>query len=125
MAWGLAVTIAVLLALLVSWYLTRRVQHSVTAVTSSTAEIASGRYDTRVVSPGLGREFDDLADSVNELARRLDATETTRRRMLADLGHEMRTPLATLDSYWQIGLVGTAGPASWYRHSGDPEPARV
>lgn len=98
-AWGLAVTIAVLLALLVSWYLTRRVQHSVTAVTSSTAEIASGRYDTRVVSPGLGREFDDLADSVNELARRLDATETTRRRMLADLGHEMRTPLATLDSY--------------------------
>ncbi|MBB1021018.1 HAMP domain-containing protein, partial [Dietzia sp. E1] len=99
MAWGLAVTIAVLLALLVSWYLTRRVQHSVTAVTSSTAEIASGRYDTRVVSPGLGREFDDLADSVNELARRLDATETTRRRMLADLGHEMRTPLATLDSY--------------------------
>ncbi|MDV8003032.1 sensor histidine kinase [Rhodococcus sp. IEGM 1408] len=98
-AWGLAVTIAVLLALVVSWYLTRRVQHSVTAVTASTAEIAGGRYDTRVVSPGLGREFDDLADSVNELARRLDATETTRRRMLADLGHEMRTPLATLDSY--------------------------
>lgn len=27
--------------------------------------------------------------------------------------------------FWQIGLVGTAGPASWYRHSGDPEPARV
>jgi hypothetical protein len=26
---------------------------------------------------------------------------------------------------WQIGLVGTAGPASWYRHSGDPEPARA
>lgn len=99
LAWGLAVAIAVLLALAVSWYLARRVQHSVTAVTSSTAEIAGGRYDTRVGGPGLGREFDHLADSVNELARRLDATETTRRRMLADLGHEMRTPLATLDSY--------------------------
>lgn len=100
-AWGLAVAIAVLLALAVSWYLARRIQHSVTAVTSSTAEIAGGRYDTRVGRPGLGREFDDLADSVNELARRLDATETTRRRMLADLGHEMRTPLATLDSYFE------------------------
>lgn len=99
LAWGLAVAIAVVLAMVVSWYLARRVQHSVTAVTSSTAEIAGGRYGTRVLSPGLGREFDDLADSVNELARRLDATETTRRRMLADLGHEMRTPLATLDSY--------------------------
>lgn len=99
LAWGLAVGVAVLLALLASWYLTRRVQRSVAVVTASTAEIAGGRYDTRVASPELGREFDDLATSVNELARRLDATDTTRRRMLADLGHEMRTPLATIDSY--------------------------
>lgn len=99
LAWGLAVAVAVVLALLVSWYFTRRVQRSVTAVTATTADIAGGHYGTRIVSPGLGREFDQLADSVNELARRLDATEATRRRMLADLGHEMRTPIATLDSY--------------------------
>ncbi|WP_354057045.1 HAMP domain-containing sensor histidine kinase [Dietzia sp. 2505] len=99
LAWGLAVGVAVLLSLLASWYLTRRVQRSVAVVTASTAEIAGGRYDTRVASPELGREFDDLATSVNELARRLDATDTSRRRMLADLGHEMRTPLATIDSY--------------------------
>lgn len=99
LAWGLAVAVAVLLALAVSWYITRRVQRSLVAVTTSTSRIAGGRYDTRVHSPGLGREFDELAVTVNELARRLDATETTRRRMLADLGHEMRTPIATLDSY--------------------------
>lgn len=99
LAWGLAIAIAVLLALAVSWYVTRRVQRSLTAVTASTAQIADGHYDTRINSPGLGREFDELAITVNELARRLDATETTRRRMLADLGHEMRTPIATLDSY--------------------------
>uniref|UniRef100_UPI002457FE58 HAMP domain-containing protein n=1 Tax=Nocardia carnea TaxID=37328 RepID=UPI002457FE58 len=78
LAWGLAVAIAVLLALAVSWYITRRVQRSLVAVTTSTARIAGGRYDTRVHSPGLGREFDELAVTVNELARRLDATETTR-----------------------------------------------
>ncbi|MBB1024605.1 MULTISPECIES: sensor histidine kinase [unclassified Dietzia] len=99
LALGLAVGVAVLLALLASWYLTRRVQRSVAVVTTSTVEIAGGRYDTRVASPELGREFDDLATSVNELARRLGATDTSRRRMLADLGHEMRTPLATIDSY--------------------------
>lgn len=99
LAWGLAIAIAVLLALAVSWYIARRVQRSVSAVTASTARITGGRYDTRVASPGLGREFDELAAGVNELARRLGDTEITRRRMLADLGHEMRTPLATLDSY--------------------------
>lgn len=99
LAWGLAVAIAVVLALLTSLYLTRRVQRSVSAVTSSAAGIAGGRYGTRVPGPGLGREFDELATSVNELARRLEATDSTRRRMLADLGHEMRTPVATIDSY--------------------------
>ncbi|WP_255026430.1 cell wall metabolism sensor histidine kinase WalK [Rhodococcus sp. GA1] len=99
LAWGLAIAIAVLLSLAVSWYIARRVQRSLTAVTTSTAQIAAGRYDTRMHSPGLGREFDDLTVTVNEVARRLEATETTRRRMLADLGHEMRTPIATFDSY--------------------------
>lgn len=99
LAWALAVGIAVMLALPTSWYLTRRVQRSLTMVTTSTADIARGNYESRLASPGLGREFDDLATSVNELARRLDATDTTRRRMLADLGHELRTPLATIESY--------------------------
>ena len=99
LAWGLAVGIAVLLAVAATWYLTHRVQRSVTMVTTTTADIAQGHYATRVTSPKLGREFDDLATSVNELARRLAATDVTRRRMLADLGHEMRTPLATIDSY--------------------------
>ena len=99
LAWGLAVAIAVLLASAVSWYITRRIQRSLDTVTASTAQIAGGKYDTRVPGPGLGHEFDQLTTSFNELARRLEATETTRRRMLADLGHEMRTPIATLDSY--------------------------
>ncbi|MBS9375434.1 sensor histidine kinase [Rhodococcus sp. B50] len=99
LAWGLAIAIAVLLASVVSWYIARRIQRSLDTVTTSTAQIAGGRYDTRVPSPELGHEFDELAASFNELARRLEATETTRRRMLADLGHEMRTPIATLDSY--------------------------
>ncbi|MFX1757331.1 HAMP domain-containing sensor histidine kinase [Rhodococcus sp. Q1] len=101
LAWGLAVALAVLLASAVSWYIARRIQRSLTSVTTSTAQIAGGRYDTRVAAPGLGSEFDQVAASFNELARRLEATETTRRRMLADLGHEMRTPIATLDSYFE------------------------
>ena len=49
--------------------------------------------------PGLGREFEQLTTSLSQLADRLDNTEITRRRMLADLAHEMRTPLATLDAH--------------------------
>ena len=94
-----ALLASVLAALAVTWYFTRRVQRSITAVADSASEIATGRYSSRVPSPGLGGEFDQLAATFNQLADRLDNVEITRRRMLADLAHEMRTPLATLDAH--------------------------
>jgi len=94
-----ALLASVAMALAVTWYFTRRVQRSITAVADAASEIATGRYSSRVPSPGLGGEFDQLAATFNQLADRLDSVEITRRRMLADLAHEMRTPLATLDAH--------------------------
>jgi len=94
-----ALLAAVAAALLVSAYFSRRVRRSFEPVTAAAAEIAAGRYGSRVPDPGLGDEFATLADTFNTLAERLEGIETTRRRMLADLAHEMRTPLATIEAH--------------------------
>ncbi len=96
---ALAAIIAFAAALAVSWYFSRQVQRSIRTVSDAAHEISAGRYDTRVPDPGLGAEFATLATGYNSLAGRLEATESTRRRMLADLAHEMRTPLATIDAH--------------------------
>lgn len=96
---AVALLTSVVLALAVTWYFTRRTQRSIALVASSATEIAHGNYRLRVATPALGREFDTLAETFNELAQRLDDVETIRRRMLGDLAHEMRTPLATLDAH--------------------------
>ena len=96
---GLALLAAVVAALLVSWYFSRRVQRSISDVAAAAGQIAAGQRGTRVPDPGLGGEFATLAATYNALAERLEATDTTRRRMLADLAHEMRTPLATIDAH--------------------------
>jgi two-component system sensor histidine kinase BaeS len=96
---ALALLAAVLAALAVSWYFSRRVQRSIGNVAAAAAQIADGRYDARVPDPGLGGEFASLALTYNRLAERLGATESSRRSMLADLAHEMRTPLATIDAH--------------------------
>ncbi len=96
---GVALLAALVAALAVSWYFSRRVQRSLGQVTDAAAQIAAGRYTARVAAPGLGAEFATLADSYNALAQKLESTEATRRRMLADLAHEMRTPLATVDAH--------------------------
>lgn len=76
LAWGLAVAIAVLLALAVSWYLTRRVQRSITAVTTSAAHIADGHYDTRVHSPGW------VENSTNSLSASTNSPAASRPRRI-------------------------------------------
>jgi signal transduction histidine kinase len=96
---GLALVAAVVAALIVSWYFSRRVQRSIRDVAAAAGEIAAGRHGSRVPDPRLGGEFTSLAATFNALAERLEATDATRRRMLADLAHEMRTPLATIDAH--------------------------
>jgi two-component system, OmpR family, sensor histidine kinase BaeS len=98
-ALGVALVTSVLMALGVTAYFTRRVQRSTAAVSQSAADIAAGQYGARVPSPGLGTEFDQMASTINQLAERLGDVETTRRRILADLAHEMRTPLASIEAH--------------------------
>ncbi|HEX2893060.1 MAG TPA: HAMP domain-containing sensor histidine kinase [Marmoricola sp.] len=96
---AVALLIAVAAALAVSWYFSRRVRSSIAPVITAASEVASGTYGVQVPDPGLGGEFHTLTETFNALAARLDAVETTRRRMLADLAHEMRNPLATIDAH--------------------------
>lgn len=96
---GLALVAAVSAALVVSWYFSRRVQRSISSVSDAAEQMAAGRYGARVPDPGMGGEFAVLSSSYNTLAERLESTESTRRRMLTDLAHEMRTPLATIEAH--------------------------
>lgn len=98
-SFGIALLAALTAALAVSAYVARRVARPVGQLAVAAAEIAEGRYATRVQRPRLGGEFDTVATSFNAMATRLSDVEETRRRMLADLGHELRTPLATIEAY--------------------------
>lgn len=96
---ALALLASVFAALAVSWYFSRRVQRSINSVAEAASQIATGNYGARVSDPGLGGEFTTLALSYNRLAEKLETTEATRRSMMGDLAHEMRTPLATIDAH--------------------------
>ncbi len=96
---GVGLLVALLVAAAVSVWVTRRIAGSVEHLADAATDIASGHYDVTLPRPRLGREFDQLAGSFADMAARLGSVEATRRRLLADLAHEMRTPLATLGGY--------------------------
>ncbi len=107
---GVALVAALATAIAVSAYVARRVAHPVAALADAAADVAGGHYTVRVAAPSLGPEFDTLTEAFNQLAAGLEAVEATRRRMLADLAHEMRTPLATIEGYLEAAEDGVAVP---------------
>jgi two-component system, OmpR family, sensor histidine kinase BaeS len=76
---------------------------------------AAGDYSVRIPPARLGPEVDELAAAINAMAAALSATEATRRRLLADAAHELRTPLATLEAFLEALADGvrSPGPATW------------
>lgn len=98
---GVAVAVSALVALAVSYYVSRRLQRSVTEVASAAKAVAKGEYGTRVAPPRLGDDFDALAIAFNQMASRLQAVDSTRQQLFGDLAHEIRTPVAVLEAYME------------------------
>lgn len=99
LALGIALLAATGAALVVSLVLTRRIGRSLTALTTAAEQVAGGRYEARVPAPGIGTEFTALTEAFNEMAARLQASEALRHRLLSDVAHELRTPVATLTGH--------------------------
>lgn len=99
LALGIALGAATLAALAVSLVLTRRIGASLSALTSAAGQVSGGRFEARVPSPSMGREFDELVEAFNQMAARLEASEKLRHRLLSDVAHELRTPVATLTAH--------------------------
>lgn len=85
-------------ALAISWMIARRLAAPIQDAALAASALADGRLDTRLQDPGMGSELATLAVSINQLAHRLEATETSRRELTADLAHQLRTPIASLEA---------------------------
>ena len=73
----------------------RRMAAPIGDVMEAADRVAGGDYSTRVQVRGPG-EVGRLASSFNQMTERLQANETQRRALLADVAHELRTPLSVI-----------------------------
>jgi two-component system sensor histidine kinase BaeS len=78
-------------AALISQWLARRLR----ALSGGATALAQGHYATRLTVHG-DDELARLAGDFNRLAAALEAAQNARRQWIADIAHELRTPLATL-----------------------------
>jgi two-component system sensor histidine kinase BaeS len=111
----IATIAAVVTALAASWLLAQRLTRPIRILGDAAERIGAGGYQARVPVAANGDELAALGRAFNQMAAALEATERHRRALLADLAHELRTPLATLEAYVE-GLadgVVAADQAAW------------
>lgn len=87
----IAIGLAAVAALIAAYYLTRPVER----LTDAARALASGDLTHRV-EPAGPSEIAGLGTAFNEMADSLERSEDLRRRLVADVAHELRNPIASL-----------------------------
>lgn len=96
-------------AMLIGWALVRRLVRPLEEMMRLAECIARGDYGWRVASRGPD-ELARLADSLNRMAASLQRVEALRRDLVANVAHELRTPLSTIRGYLEAMRDGVVPP---------------
>lgn len=94
---AVAFVVATGVAVVIGLAMVRPLRRQLRELAAAAREVADGDFARRAdPGPDAGEEVALLAASFNAMAARLGEAEETRRRLLADLAHELRTPIASL-----------------------------
>lgn len=90
--------LAVAIAMVLTFVLSRRILAPVQALTLAARRLGQGDFSQRVKSEGKG-ELAELTQTFNSMASDLERAEQLQRNMVADVAHELRTPLSNIRGY--------------------------
>lgn len=107
--WGwalLAGGLAVAAATAVGWFMAGRLSRPLSDLADAAERYADGSRDVRTDLNSRVSEVRRLAGALDTMARSVDRSEESRKRMIADVAHELRNPLAVLQGQLEEMLDG-------------------
>ena len=108
--WAIAGVVAVLLAGVAGWGISRRLSLPLLELTAVTTRMAAGNLSVRANIPQhTSHEFDTLAHTFNHMAGRVEETVFSLSRFVADAAHELHTPLTALRTNLELAAADHIG----------------
>ncbi len=104
--------VVLMVSFMASSVTTMRQIQPIREMAQATRRYAEGDFDIRMKDYGRGDEIGELAASFNNMAESLQQTERQRREFIANISHELKTPMTTIAGYTDGILDGTIPPES-------------
>ncbi len=98
--------LAIFIALFSGSFIAKRLSAPIAKVIHTAQEIATGNLAARSGEKTNIKEINQLTQAINNLGNSLLQQEGLRKRLTADVAHELRTPLATLQSHLEAMIDG-------------------
>lgn len=90
--------ILIFLSLMIAFLLSRKISGSIIKVNLSARELAKGNYSVEFSGKDY-REIAELSETLNFAASELEKTEGFRKELIANVSHDLRTPLTMIIAY--------------------------
>ena len=97
--------LAIVFAFFISWIMTSWIARPLQRVATSAEALAEGDYQTIPLEGPV--EVQRLAKKFNEMSRRVQASVQSQRDFVANVSHELKTPLTSIQGFAQAILDGT------------------
>ena len=108
--------VVLIVAMIASFLLSRKQAQSIQTVTRAAVRFGRGELDARVPVGGKNTvEVDDLAVAFNTMAESLSQSERQRQEFVANVSHELKTPMTTIAGFMD-GMLDGAIPPEKHRH---------
>ena len=102
--------VVLMIAFMASSVTTMRQIQPIREMVAATRQYAEGNFDIRMNDYGRDDELGELTASFNNMAESLQQTERQRREFIANISHELKTPMTTIAGYTDGILDGTIPP---------------
>lgn len=91
----------ILLALIISIIMSRKISKPIVNINESAKLLAQGNYNVEFKGKGYS-EITELTNTLNYAAHELSQVENLRRELIANISHDLRTPLTMIKGYSEI-----------------------
>lgn len=93
--------IVIILAVIISLYLASTITKPIMDITEKSKELAKGNYNVKFEKHGI-EEIDELSDTLNYLESEVSKTDEYRRDLMANVSHDLKTPLTMIKAYAEM-----------------------